>query len=218
MRTILILICISFYTVISSAQSNLTLGLEVGMSRSNILTDHSMRIRKYVPARNYGVSINYRFYRQLSIQGGLYFSEKGAAESITYENNSPGVNQTSIHYSSEYLAMPLLFRYSTKGQVRFFANTGIYLGYLLHYEMRQFTVNEPAEQIINLKEKTNSFDAGFTLGLGIQLVFPVIERLSLSLELRENLGLVPLENENYSGNVRSYNNSIGLQFGLAYNI
>lgn len=218
MRTIPILISVFFYTVTASAQSNLNLGLDIGMTRSNILVNHSMGSRENIPARNYGVSVNYSFYRQISIQSGLYFSEKGAVESINYESNSPSVKQTSIHYSSEYLTMPILIRYSTKGQVRFFANTGMYLGYLLNYEMSQFTINEPAGPIEDLKEETNSIDAGLTLGIGIQIILPIIERLSLSLELRENLGLIPLESNRYSGNVKSYNNSIGLQFCLACKI
>jgi len=218
MRNLLIFISVICYSGITSAQGNLNLGLDIGMARSNILIGHSLGNREYLPTSTYGVSINYIFYNQFSIQSGLYFEEKGAAESISYEMNSSNIQQSSIHYSSEYLTMPILVRYSTKGQVKFFTNAGFYFGYLLDYEMRQFTINYPTEPFVDLKEESNILDAGLTLGLGIQLILPIFERFSLSLEFRENFGLIPLENRDYEGNVKSYNNSIGLLFGIAYNI
>lgn len=109
-----------------------------------------------------------------------------------------------------YITIPILFRASTGNKIKYFINAGPYVGFLLS----QHTVYDSYLYGTTKENGTSNYktlDFGITSGLG--MAFPIKDKCALSVEARNNLGLM---NIGKSSNSNDKTVSFNLLIGFAY--
>jgi hypothetical protein len=195
MKTISLIVLL-FISTFTFSQSN---KFQVGASISYGLSEFRGQTTQFNTAVGISMGAMFQFNvsKLFSIHADLNFEGKGAEypDDGWTCNNCP---QTSTQISLSYLTLPVLARLNFGSKSNFFINAGPYVGY------RSSDHNN-----------ANNFDFGLTTGLGGQL--DLNKNLLLSLELRNNYGLVP-SIESYGGKDDLYNNTLNLLLGIAYKL
>ena len=97
--------------------------------------------------------------------------------------------------------------------MKFFINTGPFFSYLI----KQTFVNQGTNIPRTVSDNTNNdkrFDMGITAGLGVAI--PIKAKISLSCEIRNNLGLYNVSEVPVYNNGAIKTNSTNLLIGFAY--
>ena len=113
-----------------------------------------------------------------------------------------------------YITIPLLFRGSYGDYVKFFFNTGPYLGILLSNKTTidaNSQYNEPGREVDNT-DSTKSTDFGITAGIGLQI--PISAKNLLTFEIRDDIGLTNISDYTTDGSTKT--NSLSLIVGLSF--
>ena len=190
---ILLLITTQSYSQSNKFQMGLSLGaglteLRGATSQENPLIGHSM-----------GLQFQYNFSELFSIHSSILFETKGIELSNDWQQCTNCPNNGAL-IQLEYITVPLLARLNFGSKSKLFINAGPYFGYLINND---WWVD-------------NRFDFGLTTGLGGQI--NLNKNLILSLEIRNNLGFVPLSTINPDLLNDRYNNSIIGIMGIAYRL
>jgi hypothetical protein len=164
-----------------------------------------------------GLSFQYNFSKLVALRTNLSFERKGLTSKIqeTDEYGNP-IEELTFHSNFNYLTLPLLGRLDFGKRINFYVNVGPYLGYLLSSrEITEASGDFPKSEIDDTDDY-KKLDFGITSGLGI--IFPIQEKLLLSVEIRNNLGLtnislLPVFND---GSIKT--NSTNLLIGISYGI
>lgn len=163
-----------------------------------------------------GMTFEYIVVPHISIKSGLMYELKGMSTSIelTDESGSPMGNAT-FKANFNYLILPALASFSTRGKLKFYINAGPFLGILIG--RKNITSGGSFSPISSdLYSETKKLDFGISIGPGIYI--PLGNKLLFDLGFEENLGLL----NTYKGNLNSSNkvktNSFGFQLGLKYKI
>jgi hypothetical protein len=162
-----------------------------------------------------GLNLEYLLSPNLSLKSGLLYERKGWATEITRldTNHEPiGTHDQTAHF--DYLTIPLMVSYSTKGTVRFYVNGGTYFGVLLSNTITLGEFGDYPEKTIDVKEDTKTFDFGLSFGCGLFL--PIGERIAFDFGLRDNLGLIDIFIPENDGKSRM--NTIGIVASLKYRL
>jgi hypothetical protein len=110
-----------------------------------------------------------------------------------------------------------MLKYSFTDKNRFYANGGIFFGYLLKSNVTNDL--EKIDGVDNGSVKTtdlnNKTDFGLSIGLGKTI--EINERNSIFIEIRENLGLMNTSKNNVWGNGEVKTNSLNLIIGYQLN-
>ena len=201
-------------------QSKYNFGLEGSPSMTFLYgNDIINKYHKPVLGFSGGFSFQYNFPKIFSIRTNVAFERKGSEyNNMFYYTNQNGDTIGSekviayVHF--DYLTLPLLFRASFGKKIKYFFNTGFFFGYLV----KQININEatqylPANTIDNIS-RDKRFDIGVSAGLGLEI--PIKDKIFITFEVRNNLGLynvskVPVSND---GTIKT--NSTNLIIGLAY--
>lgn len=134
-----------------------------------------------------GISLQYYFSNEFCIKVGLLYAKKGAKSKWEYlDDNGNRISFQTTSLEFNYISFPFLFRYELGKKVKYFANLGPFLSVL---------VGNPSDQlgsVIDITDDLNSLDFGMSSGIGVQ--FPLQKKLHISLELRNDLGLVDISN------------------------
>jgi opacity protein-like surface antigen len=188
------------------------IGLEGGPSLASIdgkdrfKNNHNSKVGYAV-----GLSLQYDVSKIFSIRTGVGFERKGYKMSLY--NPLINVDAGDLRFHFDYLTAPLLARITLGNKYKFFANAGPYFAYLLSVnDSRNFTKHYPE----SWKQYYKRFDWGITGGIGGAV--EVKDNLSLTLEVRYNLGLNNYIKENPSLPFKSYINSAGILAGVAYKL
>ena len=165
-----------------------------------------------------GLNLEYLLNTNFSIKTGLVYERKGWTTCFAASN----IEATQIWLSEEmanfdYLTIPMLFSYSTKGVVRFYVNGGVYLGVLLSNNVilsayGNYPEYVPPEGKHDVSEDTKTFDFGFSFGCGLFL--PMGERYAFDFGVRDNLGMMDMFKPENDGKARI--NTIGIVASLKY--
>ena len=163
----------------------------------------------------FGVSGQYSFSQNYSLKAGLYFQRKGA-QANTNNTDSLGnpIGTTAVKINFNYLTLPVLFKSTFGSNVKFFVNAGPYVGFLLSAkdEIPAFE-NEPANTI-DTKDITESIDFGLTGGIGI--IIPAGKKIGISLEIRDDLGLVNISKAPVNNDGSLKNNTLNFIAGIVF--
>ena len=162
-----------------------------------------------------GINLEYLLNSNFSLKSGLLYERKGLATEITLldTNYEPiGTQDHTAHF--DYLTIPVMVSYSTKGTVRFYVNGGTYFGFLLSNTITLGEFGDYPEQTIDVKEDTKTFDFGLSFGCGLFL--PIGERFAFDFGLRDNLGLIDMFIPENDGKARM--NTIGIVASLKYRL
>ena len=136
-------------------------------------------------ATSQGQSFNTTFYSKSGFIAGLYQTvmitrTTGLQPEIFYNSNGTSLNGTT--YSTEYISIPIFFRYNMTDRVHLLGGP-------------QFSLLMSASGgSTNIKSFFNSTDFGFLFGLGADLD-------KFNVGVRYNLGLTNIVNSSYNSNV-----------------
>ena len=128
-----------------------------------------------------------------------------------------------LKYNLDYISMPVLVKWHTRGRISFFVNAGPSLSLLLQESLWYLPDNGSKEKVANETNAYHVINLAVTAGAGIS--FPVWKRILLSLEVRDNLGILNIrsgssefeQNSNFSaGSAKGYTNSTLLMAGVSY--
>ncbi|MCX6246173.1 MAG: porin family protein [Bacteroidetes bacterium] len=158
-----------------------------------------------------GFTFQYNFSKVFSIRTNISFERKSVNSKhyVTVFGDEWGMAEARVKNSLDYLILPILIRSNFGKRVKFFVDAGPYFGLLLQArEIDKMMMWDTT--IIQKKTYYLNFDFGISAGLGISI--PIGDHFLLSIEARDNLGLLPILDTWKIAKV----NSTNLLMGLAY--
>ncbi len=218
MKRILPLVFVSFIsTHLWAQESKFIIGLDLTASTTNHWGDFDRKFVDPIQGIYPGLNIEYALPNQLSLKSGLAFERKG----ISYEavaSNIAGTEEWNIRHSEycEYISIPIVISYSTQGVVNFYLNGGVFGGFLLKQISEFYSERDKTTNIEVLKDRSTNYDAGLSIGAGINKSFG--RRFCLDFGVRNNLGLVNLASSESSGSGSYKTNSFGAVLALKLKI
>jgi len=161
-----------------------------------------------------GISFQYNRNSHVSFRTGIHFQRKGAQLKLPFTDaNGNEIQGSRTRSNFDYLTMSFLTRISFGKQRRIFLNAGPYTGYLI--QQTDITTSSGSKFRVshNHTRTYDRIDLGIASGFGATL--PIRESLVMSVEVRNNLGLINLVAPSTDdGTLRT--NSTVLLLGLAY--
>jgi len=163
----------------------------------------------------FGVSGQYSFSENYSLKAGLYFQKKGAKANTNNTDslgNPTGTSDIKINFN--YLTIPVLFKSTFGSGLKFFVNAGPYLGILLSAKDEIPAIGNQPANTIDTKDITESIDFGLTGGIGI--IIPAGKKLGISIEIRDDLGLVNISKAPVYNGGTLKNNTLNFIAGIVF--
>ncbi|MBI9039206.1 MAG: PorT family protein [Bacteroidales bacterium] len=216
LRNLVLIILISSSSLIFGQTNKFEVGLEMGPSLKSLYGNDALANDVSIGFLG-GLTFQYNFSKLVSIRTNISFERKGlTTKSIAIDVNGNVIGEIKFHSNFDYLSVPLLCRFTIGKEINFFANAGPYLSYLIKQQDKSNAIGEYPETKIDNTHNFKRLDFGLTYGLG--MIFPIREKLLLSAEIRNNIGLsnissLPLVND---GSIKT--NSIIILIGIAYRI
>jgi opacity protein-like surface antigen len=129
--------------------------------------------------------------------------------------------------NNTYLQIPVLARFSFGGKtLRGFTNVGFSAGYWADGEITtQYWVNAEDTNLerVSLKEKyeflsvrDNRSEFSWVLGGGLE--YAISKKILISLEARYYYGISDIQKDYSLNQIHKYNNTLGVQFGVMFNL
>ena len=217
MKRIFVFFALSTVAFTAFAQdSKFIVGLEVAIIRTRPWGEDVTDAINPIYSMSPGFNLEYLLNSNLSLKSGLLYERKGlTTEYLFYDNGYLEPIGTQCYTSHfDYLTIPTMVSYSTKGNVRFYINGGTYFGFLLSNTNTFSEIGDFPEQTIDVKEDTKTFDFGLSFGCGLFL--PIGERFAFDFGFMDNLGLIDTFKPETDGKVRM--NTIGMVVSLKYRL
>jgi len=206
-------------TIVCGQQNKFYIGIEGGPGLSHLRYIDPVEKNAMTFGFSGGLFFQYNFPKIFSIRTNIAFERKSSRDQLTI--TSSGYDQYSIvkttaNLNYDYLVMPVLFKATFGKKINYFINAGPYFGYLLSQEFKY--VYYDLHNNFNQTASDKRYDIGLTAGLGISI--PIKDRYLISCEIRNNLGLIDINNTSYPYYPlsKTKTNSTNLQFGVAYKL
>jgi hypothetical protein len=128
-----------------------------------------------------------------------------------------------LKYNLDYISLPVLVKWNTGRRFCFFVNAGPCVSFLLQESLWYLPDNGSRQKVANETSAYHTINLAVTAGTGIS--FPVWKRILLSLEVRDNFGVLNIrsatsdfEQKSYfsAGQTKGYTNSALLMAGACY--
>ncbi len=208
---IIFIFCSSF---LFGQNNKIQIGLETGPGLKSLRGNDFLNNEQSI-GFSAGLAFQYDFTRLMSFRTNISYERKGTTQRMKASDaNGNPIAELTAHSNFDYITIPLLARFTYGDNISFFVNVGPYFGYLLKQEdiIEAYGTYPKTEK--DNTDNFNKLDLGISSGLGVN--FPILDNLSISLELRNNLGLkdlsaLPVIN---GGGIKV--NSINLLVGVAY--
>jgi hypothetical protein len=162
-----------------------------------------------------GMSFQYYFNNTISLRTGLAHEQKGHIMKAQFvDPNGLSISIVTVKAKFSYLTVPVMVRATFGKKSHCFVNAGPFIGFALSHKTQiEFPDKTELEQDHSATFKAT--DLGISAGAG--LVFPVGSNLDLSLEMRNNLGLLDINK--LESDTRAFRtNTLNLLVGLSYKI
>lgn len=220
-------ILLSFLTASHAQKKKLELGFMGGLNVSSFNDyrgNFQLTSLKSIIA---GAELGYVLSDILSIRANISYETKGEQTAINltdlFGNPIQGGN---INYNLNYATLSLLTRGTFGNKIRFYAEGGPYLGYLISAQaVEKFngtnngtgTPVTPGKE--DIKGSYKSTNIGATAGVGA--TYPINDKLGIGLSIRRSFGLVPISKGEYlptffSNNLKT--NSTAIQLGVNFKL
>jgi hypothetical protein len=172
--------------ILLAQQGAWSIGIEGGPGLSLIYGSESV-YNQSAPALSGAVGINgeYGFAGRFSAKVALHY------ERVSTLTNNPSAllpPAGQLKYNLDYLSLPVLVKWSTGGKVRFFVNAGPCVSLLLQESLWYLPDSGSKEKVADETGAYNRFNLAVTAGAGIAI--PVGNRILISLEVRDNFGVL----------------------------
>jgi hypothetical protein len=128
-----------------------------------------------------------------------------------------------LQYNLDYLSLPLLVKWSFGGRIRFFVNAGPCISLLMQESLWHLPDNGSKTKVADETDAYSPINLAVTAGCGMAV--PVGKNLQVTLEVRDNLGVLNIrssvsgfEQNNYfpGAEIKGYTNSTLLLAGICY--
>ncbi len=178
-------------------------------------------------ASSAGLSFQWNSNRHFSFRTGLNFQQNNYSFTTGYGDAGTGISGSgkgSHHF--DYLILPALARFTYGEKAHFFFNVGLYAGLvtrqtetiegMMHYPYAGETTT-PYSYTSNSIPDYSPIDFGAIGGIGVGI--PIKKHWELSLEMRDNFGLLNVQKSTYYGSQRSLRtNTLSLLLGVSYKL
>jgi hypothetical protein len=192
----------------------LKFGINAGATFAGVRGNDEAEKTDYALDYLVGVSLEVPFGERVSLIANLNYERISYTRNYWFENpNSdpfivPDGYEITVRFTMQYLSLPVNLKYYIGAGKRFYVNGGIFAGYFLGGITKIDGDEIPDDYSIFKK-----VNFGTNVGVGLRL--PINATNDINIELRDNLGLV---NINDFGDAAVKTNSVNLvvawQFGL----
>lgn len=154
----------------------------------------------------------------LALKAALAYDQNGYIyRSLTFSNLAgTGLESGDLQERLNYLNLPLLAEYYFGKKIKFYADAGIFAGYLLKYTI----IRKIKEPVASTTKTTTSYrkslNFGVSAGAGLQI--PLNNIIKLDFGLRNNLGLANIYKPQSTEKGTIKINSFSIETGLTFNI
>jgi hypothetical protein len=196
-------------------------GIEGGPGLSLIYGSQSIYSQsKFSLAGAAGIYGEYGFARNFSAKLALHYERISTRTDNYSAMLSPG---GMLQYSLDYLSLPVLVKWSFGGRIRFFVNAGPCLSLLLQESLWYLPENGSKSKVAEETDAWLPVNLAVTAGCGMAI--PAGKRLLVTLEVRNNLGVINIrssvsdfEHNSYfpGAEIKGYTNSTLLLAGVCY--
>ncbi len=183
-RTKFLLIALGLiFSIKLSAQNDFKIGMNAGINYPDIRGNEYAKYNNFKVGYLIGVSFDYYLKHNLSLKSNINYERKIRKIELTYFNyEAEETGKENFSEIYDYINLPILLKYEF-GNAKFFANGGPFLNFLLNEKIQP---NYPNDNI-NATEK-KKIDFGLSLGIGTNI--SVNEKNDLSVEIRDDFGLI----------------------------
>jgi len=197
----ILLVAASCSTAFSQEKGDFEYGFNVGLNLATVTSGTNNNSDSRV-GFNVGAFGDYFFSDRWSIKAKLNYDQKGWNSG--YFINEEDSFLTDYHF--DYLTVPVMANWHFGKKRNWYLNFGPYVGFLISAKESRFG--------IDLKELTQSIDAGLALGIGVKI--PVSDKIKIVLESDGQSGLTDIFKNNTGNSIRNSRSSLnaGLVFGL----
>jgi hypothetical protein len=210
----LVLCSVLFTSLLFAQQNNYEVGVEGGPSLISLWGDENVK-EFYDPTIGFSgaLTFQYNLTKTISLRTNFAYERKGASLGKIYlrDINNIDLGYVKLKNFLSYLTLPILIKAQVGDKIKYFANGGIFFGYLMKQTLKR-TDNSISFTIDDETESYNRLDVGTSIGGGIAI--PVGDKFIVSGEIRENLGLLSIS----KGSTTIRTTSTNLLFGFAYKI
>jgi hypothetical protein len=217
------------YNYTSQWPSRIKMGVEGGVGRNTLFgnpTNEKMNVASL--GFNGGLTFEYDINQPLhpdstvkgsihfGIKTGIYYERKGASntpQSLVAAGFPAG--NTTIRAHFEYITIPVLVKFmmGRANRVKLYQMLGPYVSVLAN----QTSIHQrpdTANVVVNNTSAYKKVDIGLSLGFGIEI--PVKQKFYFNVELRQNIGLLNINQTALPANANVQTNSTTLLFGFSY--
>ena len=182
--TLILLVVGILFTTACLSQNEMRVGLNTGGTLSKFRGNELIKQADPNIGFLIGISFEVYFSEKLSLKTNLNYERK----SFSYKTNEIDeiglpINDFKVKTNFDYLMLPMLIKYEINSSKRFFASGGPFLGYLLSNKFK--AKGFPDNNSTSLNKK---IDIGLSFGIGKKIELD--DKNDLSIELRDNFGLI----------------------------
>ena len=197
----ILLVAASCSTAFSQEKGNFEYGFNIGLNVSGVTVGTNYTSDSKI-GFNVGAFGDYFFSDRWSIKAKLNFDQKGWNGGY-FSNNNVG---SLTNYRYDYLTVPVMANWHFGRKRNWYLNFGPYVGFLI--DAKETNLD------IDLKDLSESIDAGLALGIGVKI--PVTDKIKILLEVDSQSGLADIIKNNQGGSTTNNRSSLnaGFVFGL----
>ncbi|MDY0078749.1 MAG: outer membrane beta-barrel protein [Bacteroidales bacterium] len=165
-----------------------------------------------------GLSLLYKSWNRVSIETGLYFSNKGyQTEFVAVYDLEPTVpifvNRAKSNYQLYYLDIPLKLNYFVlTGRAKLFTSAGFSANIFLDQREKVSFEDPESTEIIKSDAEFSALSVAVILGVGID--YAINNKLNLRIEPVFRHAIIPL----LDAPIKEYQYSAGANFGVYYTL
>lgn len=217
MKTIrckIIALCVLLAPLALKAQLGSHLGFTLGPSLSYMYGSNDADNLDMKLGYSGAIIYQYAFSTRYALQTGVMYENKGATLNTTFLGAD-----IKARADYHYVGIPVLFRvhFMPERKLRPFVNAGGFATYLVNettYTRTEFGGDTENDHSSNTGD-FRKFDAGVAGGLGLDYL--ITNNMHLDFEVRDNLGLMNIDDSGDSDNTMKHNNAyflVGMLFSI----
>jgi len=198
-------------------QNQLSVGV-VGSPSVVFLRDDRIDSR-IVPKIAYscGIKLQFNLNEILSLSTDIQYEKKGLQTKdileVTDDNGLIDRRISKYYNCLDYITIPLILRVNFGKKTKIFLSSGIFMGYLLQQKSLYYSKDYLNKQ--NQTKDYKKWDWGVSMGVGVS--YPLSQKLFLTAEIRNNLGLYNTYNIKFA-NSAIFTNSTNILLGASLKI
>jgi Outer membrane protein beta-barrel domain len=191
----------------SAESQNWAVGAHFG---ENLSTLRGYSKTDYLPGFMAGVHVSHYLTENMVVRLEVDLDRKGTRFDNGNQIPDPGAPDLVDDYRFDYLALPLMLRYSTKTPVKFVVGGGVSVDYLIRQRTNYGSI------VSNEIGQYRRLDADLLSSIGCSVTF--LKKMSFSLEMRGIWGIVKVDKPRGVANDNEFGRNLtwGLMAGVNY--